>query len=60
MKLDIQKKNLVALTAAGMERKFKFPAVAVSIKGERIEAASPVHAHATNASGALGESPTIK
>ena len=42
MKLDIQKKNLVALTAAGMERKFKFPAVAVSIKGERIEAASPV------------------
>ena len=44
MKLEIKKNKLVAVTAAGIEKKFDFPAVTVSIKGERIAAATPVGA----------------
>ena len=42
MKLEIQKKNLVVSTSEGLEKKFLFPAVAISLRGERIEAATPV------------------
>ena len=44
MKLEIQKKNLVVSTSEGLEKKFLFPAVAISLRGERIEAATPVKA----------------
>ena len=40
MKLELRKNTLVAVTAEGSEKKFRFPAVALSIKGERIEAAT--------------------
>ena len=42
MKIEIVKNKLQALSSAGIEKSFKFPAVAVSIKGERIEAATCV------------------
>ncbi|MBE6385122.1 MAG: hypothetical protein E7048_05590 [Lentisphaerae bacterium] len=44
MKLEIQKKSLVVSTAEGLEKKFLFPAVAISVRGERIEAATAVKA----------------
>ena len=40
MKLEIRKNKLVAVTSTGIEKKFDFPAVSVSIKGERIAAAT--------------------
>ena len=41
MNLEILKNKLVATDASGASVKFEFPAVAVSISGKRIEAATP-------------------
>jgi hypothetical protein len=40
LKLQVIKNKLTVISSAGMEKSFKFPAVAVSIRGERIEAAT--------------------
>ena len=40
LKLQLLKNKLTVTSSKGIEKSFKFPAVAVSIKGERIEAAT--------------------
>ena len=40
MKIEIVKNKLQIVSSEGIEKSFKFPAVALSVKGERIEAAT--------------------